>query len=276
MKRNKKKNAREDEREDEVLSGISEIVNRLLKHNGQNFVPFFQELFPYILGLLDSVHKASDRQVGLCIFDDLIEYGAPTSLPYIPHFIKAMIEYCGDTDVGVRQAAAYGLGVCALFGRELFTPYLQDAVAHLTALIKHPDAMTKKAVFPTENAISSIGKICGSHAGFLNIDQLILFWLSCLPTTHDKIESKLIYAQLCSFIEKSHPSVLGKDWSNLPKIVGIFATVLDTDLIDEEITMRIRNILKQMQVNVPQAILQQTFLALTPPQQHLISTHSRT
>jgi hypothetical protein len=46
--------------------------------------------------------------LGLCIFNDLIEYTGALSLNYQQHFVAPMLHYVTDTQPEVRQAAAYG------------------------------------------------------------------------------------------------------------------------------------------------------------------------
>jgi hypothetical protein len=65
----------------------------------------------------------------------------------------------------------------------------------------------------------------------------------------------------------SNPHLLGQGYQHIPKIVSVFGEVLGTDLIDEEITKRIVNILKQMQSALPADLLQRAFTALPPQSQ---------
>ena len=44
----------------------------------------------------------SDRQWGLCIFDDVIEYTGPLALNYQQHFVQQMLHYLTDEQAEVR------------------------------------------------------------------------------------------------------------------------------------------------------------------------------
>lgn len=72
----------------------------------------------------------------------------------------------------------------------------------LNAVITNPEARNEKNINPTENAISAVGRICEAHPTVVNLAQVLPVWLSYLPVTEDKIESRVIYNMLCSFVEK--------------------------------------------------------------------------
>lgn len=47
-----------------------------------------------------------------------------------------------------------------------------------------------------------------------------------MPIKADDVESKVIYGQLCGFIESSNVQLLGDHMQNLPKIISVFAEAL--------------------------------------------------
>lgn len=62
----------------------------------------------------------SDRQWGLCVFDDVIEFGGPACVKYQQYFLRPIIEGVSDKNAAVRQAAAYGCGTLAINGGPAF------------------------------------------------------------------------------------------------------------------------------------------------------------
>jgi len=57
-----------------------------------------------------------ERQIGLCMLDDMLEHCEGAALPLYQSFLPAMINYITDSNPSVRQAAVFGIGVCAQFG----------------------------------------------------------------------------------------------------------------------------------------------------------------
>jgi hypothetical protein len=261
----------DEQKDEEILASIAEVITRFVKYHKEHYLPFVPEIFPKVLELLQPNQLPTNRHAALCICDDLIEHAGAPSGPLIQHFIGPMMTMMGDQDKAVRQAAVYGVGVCAQFGGSFIAPYLPDILNRLTTVIRSQDATSRTYVYSTENAISSVGKICRYQAQVVNNSQLLPLWLSMLPTTKDKSESPLIYDNLCYFIESNNADLLGPGYSNLPKILSIFGAVLETELINEQLKQRIVAILKQMQKVLPTDALQGVWATLSDEHKHKLT-----
>lgn len=78
----------EDDEDVYVLSKVADITHALFAAYGQHFFPFFDALLPHFVKLLGSDRPWPDHQWGLCIFDDVIEYGGPACDKYTDHFLQ--------------------------------------------------------------------------------------------------------------------------------------------------------------------------------------------
>jgi len=243
----------ESQHDEEIVAGLAEILGVLAKRTKQNVVPFLQPLLPAFLEMLKPAGRISDRQAALCVFDDLTEHLGESAAPLFQHFFPFTVQYTSDQDPRVRQAAVYGVGVAAQMIPATVAPYIPDLLSRLSQVILSVDSRGEDYAGPTENAIAAVGKICQYHSNSVDVSKVLPVWLSWLPVTVDEVESKVTYAQLCSFIESSNPHILGQDYANLPKILDIFSSVLDTNLVDGDLTLRMVNILKQMQTSLPAA-----------------------
>ncbi len=76
------------------------------------------------LSTKNSAEEAS-RQWAICVYDDLIEFGGPAAWAYNNRFGQLMIKGLSDASADVRQASAYGIGVCAQFGGDNFNAMCQ-------------------------------------------------------------------------------------------------------------------------------------------------------
>ena len=84
--------------------------------------------------------------------------------------------------------------------------------------------------------------------------------------THDLTPLFIMIAAVCSF--SNNPHLFGEGYQNLPKILSIFAEILETSLIDDNLIQRIVRILKQLQSNnLPQELLQKAWTSLPQEQQ---------
>jgi len=256
----------EDERDNEILAEIGEVLGKILKHQKHLFMPHIEKLLPTVLEFCKSP-VASDRQTSICVFDDIVEYTGLTSLPLFQHFVPFIIQAIGDPDAGVRQAAVYGIGLIMQNGSTHVASIVPDVANRLNVVISHPESRKEENINATENAISAIGKILQYQSTSVDVQSLTNMWLSWLPVTEDKIESRVTYGLLCHFIETSNAYIFGQNFSNLPKILSIFGEILETDLIDETIERRIKSILKQLQSSLQGNVLQTVWGSLALPQQ---------
>jgi len=151
----------EDEayKDDEIISGLGEVMGHFLKYSKQHYYPLFiKELLPIVTEFLKPTSKTSDRQCALCIFDDIAEFGGPEALQLYPHFLPSVMTYTADEDPAVRQAAVYGMGVVAQMGGDAISGAIPELLVRLTAVVNSPNSRSEKYVISTENAIAAVLK----------------------------------------------------------------------------------------------------------------------
>lgn len=69
-------------------------------------------------------------------------------------------------------------------------------------MIQEPSSRQPENANPTENVISALTKICKYQStAITNLDEVLAFWLSCLPVWEDEDEALHIYDYLCDLIQ---------------------------------------------------------------------------
>lgn len=259
----------ENEQEEEVFDQVGDCLGTLIKTFKASFLPFFDELSVYITPMWGKDKTAEERRIAICIFDDVAEQCHEAALKYYDTYLPFLLEACNDANPDVRQAAVYGIGVCAEFGGSVFRPLVGEALSRLNNVIRHPDAQHADNIMAYDNAVSALGKICLFHRDSIDASQIIPAWLSCLPIKSDLIEAKIVHEQLCSMVERSDRELLGPNNQFLPKILSVFAEVLcaGKDLATEQTASRMINLLRQLQQTMPPAVLASTISSLQPQQQ---------
>lgn len=259
----------ENEQEEEVFDQVGDCLGTLIKTFKASFLPMFDELSSYLTPMWGKDRTAEERRIAICIFDDVVEHCREAALRYYDTYLPFLLEACNDENPDVRQAAVYGIGVCAEFGGSVFKPLVQEALSRLDVVIRHPNAQHSENIMAYDNAVSALGKICQFHRDSINAPQLVPAWLGCLPIKGDLIEAKLVHDQLCSMVERSDKELLGPNNQYLPKIVSIFAEVLcaGKDLATEQTASRMVNLLRQLQQTLPPSTLASTWSSLQPQQQ---------
>ncbi|KAG7160960.1 Importin-5-like 1 [Homarus americanus] len=241
----------EDDEDVYVLSKVADITHALFAAYGQHFFPFFDALLPHFVKLLGDDRPWPDHQWGLCIFDDVIEYGGPACDKYTDHFLQALLKFVTDKQGEVRQAAAYGCGVLGQFAGPAFAPVCAQAIPLLVQVIQSPDARNEVNLNPTENAIAAVTKVLKYNPSAINIDEVIPVWMSWLPVWEDTDEAPHVYGYLCDLIDGNHPLVLGPNNANLPRLMAIFSEAFKREAVEKEaeVTKRMLNIVRQLQAN---------------------------
>ncbi|CAJ1938559.1 unnamed protein product [Sphenostylis stenocarpa] len=259
----------ENEQEEEVFDQVGEILGTLIKTFKASFLPFFDELSSYLTPMWGRDKTPEERRIAICIFDDVAEQCREAAIKYYDAYLPFLLEACNDETPDVRQAAVYGLGVCAEFGGSVFKPLVGEALSRLNAVIQHPNALHSDNVMAYDNAVSALGKICQFHRDNIDSAQVVPAWLNCLPIKGDLIEAKVVHDQLCSMAERSDRELLGPNNQYLPKIVSVFAEVLcaGKDLATEQTAGRMINLLRQLQQTLPPSTLASTWSSLQPQQQ---------
>ncbi|KAG0494848.1 hypothetical protein HPP92_005842 [Vanilla planifolia] len=248
---------------------VGDCLASLIKTFKTSFLPFFDELSIYVTAMLGKDKSPEERRIAICIFDDVAEQCQEAALKYYDNYLPFLLEACNDENSDVRQAAVYGIGVCAEFGGSFFRPLVGEALSRINNVIRHPNAQQPDNVMAYDNAVSALGKICQFHRNSIDAAQIVPSWLSCLPIKGDLIEAKVVHEQLCSMVERSDSELLGPNNQYLPKVVSVFAEVLSAgkDLATEQTAGRMVTLLRQLQQTLPPAVLASAWSALQPQQQ---------
>ncbi|XP_055814570.1 uncharacterized protein LOC129884270 isoform X1 [Solanum dulcamara] len=259
----------ENEQEEEVFDQVGEILGTLIKTFKAAFLPFFDELSSYLMPMWGKDKTAEERRIAICIFDDVAEQCREAALKYYDTYLPFLLEACNDESPDVRQAAVYGLGVCAEHGGSAFKSLVGEALSRLNVVLRHPNAVQPENVMAYDNAVSALWKICNFHRDSIDSAQVIPAWLNCLPIKGDMIEAKVVHDQLCSMVERSDRELLGPNNEYLPKVVQVFAEVLcaGKDLVTEQTASRMITLLRQLQQTQPPATLASIWSSLQPQQQ---------
>ncbi|PKC17490.1 ARM repeat-containing protein [Rhizophagus irregularis] len=241
----------EEETEESVLGELSKTLHVVLKTHGTSYLPSFDKLLPIVTLFLADANPAA-RQWALCVLDDIVEFTGPASWNYHTHFLEKMIASLLDIASDVRQAAAYGIGVCAQFGGENYADAVAAALTPLFQVINSEDSRKEENVYATENAISAITKILKFNNSKFDVNAVIPIWLNSLPIRYDEVEAALTYTFLLDLLESQHPAILGNNNENFHNIILIFIDVLASAILPEAVSTRMVSAVKIMLSNLPE------------------------
>ncbi|KAM0427764.1 hypothetical protein ACHAPT_007220 [Fusarium lateritium] len=193
-----------------LLSDMNKAFHAIFKNHGAAFLPAWERLMTTYEGFLSSPDH-TQRQWGLCIMDDVLEYCGPESTRYANYITQPLIDGCRDASAAIRQAAAYGIGVAAHRGGAPWAQFLGGSVPYLFQVTQVADARNEDNVYATENACAALAKILHYNASTVgDVQNVITQWVETLPVTNDEEAAPYAYAYLAELIDQRHPVVMNQ------------------------------------------------------------------
>ena len=181
---------------------MNKAFHVVFKNHGVTFLPIWERLHATYKDFLNSP-DATQRQWGLCIMDDVLEFCGEQSWNYSTYIIEPLIAGCRDQVPANRQAAAYGIGVAAHKGGPQWSQFCGAAVEILFQVTQFPNARGDDDVYATENACAAIAKVLHYNAANVpNQQQVIAQWIDTLPIINDDEAAPYAYAYLAQLIDQ--------------------------------------------------------------------------
>ncbi|KAK5625482.1 hypothetical protein RRF57_001198 [Xylaria bambusicola] len=252
-----------------LLADMNKAFHSIFKNHGAAFLQPWERLMSIYESFLTS-RDPTQRQWGLCIMDDVLEYCGPESVRYAQSISTALLEGCKDSSAAIRQAAAYGIGVAAHHGGIHWSQFLASSLPYLFQVTQVPDARGDEAVYATENACAAIAKIL--HFNKQNVENpqaVVNQWVNTLPVTNDEEAAPYAYGYLVELIEQQNPAVT----SQVDKVFVYVGQTLEAEMLHGQLAVRVARAVQNLLVaaNVdPIPLLQQHF---QPAGQEIIRRH---
>lgn len=181
--------------EDELNFAVAECVGSLMKLHKQTFAPAFAALVPQIEALLGGTFGST--KIALFIIDDFVQYCGEPACAFYPKLVPLLLGFATHVRPEIRQAAAFGLGLCAEFGSpSAVSPFLPSIIHTMQSQAAAPQAREEANASPTDNMISTLLKI----ARHQQRPDLLPIWCMLLPLLADEGEAEINHNQLCDFL----------------------------------------------------------------------------
>lgn len=250
----------EIELDEAMLSEVSKTLQVLFKAKRTAFVRHWERLVP-VYDRFATVPDENCRQWAVCVWDDLIEFCGAEAWPFRQHFVKPLASGLQDESASVRQAAAYGIGVAAQHGGEVFAELVAQSLPSLFQLASAPDARHEDNIYATENAVCSIAKVCRFNAGKVqNLPELVSHWVALLPVTHDEQDAPYAYRFLGELMAGGDAAVT----EQLPHVVDAVAQAIETAVVEGQNRELLLSQFKALLATLPQGQPEQLVNAVQP------------
>jgi importin-5 len=190
------------EDDESLLSDMNKSFHTIFKNMGPAFIPSWQRLMPFYDSFVSSP-ASTQRQWAICILDDVLEFCGPQCWEFRDHIIQPLISGMQDENSANRQAAAYGVGIAAQKGGEVWAEFASASLDFLFQATKVPNARSDEEVFATENACAAIAKILHyNNSKVQNAQQVVELWIDTLPILNDEETAPYAYSFLAQLIDQ--------------------------------------------------------------------------
>ncbi|KAH3757236.1 ARM family protein [Pelomyxa schiedti] len=254
--------------EDDILAQLVECFSHLVQLHREVYIPaFLEHLLSDVADMLTPDKSWNERQKGLCFFDDIVEYAGAAAVPILPHFLSPLFQYTQDEMPELRQAAAFGLGICSQNLGEVFSGLAAEALRLILKSLQMKNSRsTEDQTRATENAVSAAVKICRYNYNRVNVAEAMPLLLANMPMQEDSEEGRVCHENLLFMLENPDMSspVIGANFANAPRIILILAHVVETEMMFPESAPRVALLLRRMQTTLPGPVLQTALTSLTP------------
>ncbi|KAF0734185.1 hypothetical protein Ae201684P_003140 [Aphanomyces euteiches] len=245
---------------------LADCLGSLAQTHPQRFFPVFQEtLLDKVLEMVQPHCLPEDRKLAVYLVDDVLEHCEP-SRSHLDTFVPILLNCVASDYPPLRQAASYGLSLCARLGQTAFTPYLNPAVELLWNLVHAADAWEPFMLNATDNAVSALGSM------LLHFDSLppTLFpqWLALLPLRGDVEESAALIQRLCAAAHAPH-RLFAEDPSNVPRLLSLIAEILSLELFEsnQPVFADMQSALHKLRTMVPDHVMKSVWQSMSSAQQ---------
>lgn len=127
-----------DEMEDDnyILTKGADVIHAMLKVHKSNYLPYMDNgIIPLVRRLISPERYWQERQWGICIWDDMMEFTGAACVKYQQMFVPTLLSFLGDSSSEVRQAASYGCGIMAQFGQDAFASMFWNFVKNYSLIL---------------------------------------------------------------------------------------------------------------------------------------------
>lgn len=241
------------EEEDSMVGMVGSVIRSMAtKCEGAYVGPFTANLFQIVWPFLNpdpTRASAAQNLMALLTLNEVVMRGGSAAKPFASKLLPIALRFAGNPDEDIRQTACYAIGACAVsLGESGFAKSCGMSLQCLAKVITAQDARGEKYGIATDNAISSVGKICkqqkSANAGA--VAKVLPVWLSWLPARNDKEEAPTVHNLLCDFLEDPKSPIYGPNRSNLPAIFKVLATIAGTDLVGADGSARVSSLITRI------------------------------
>lgn len=218
------------------ISNCQEVINKILAKHLPNFLS--EEKSPF------------EVKMGILLIQTLIENLGQSYLKVTwVELLTAVTAFCDYSDSVIREEVAYIIGLFAQHSQKDFNLIAEDCLKGLSTILQYTHNKDKDLDLAKYAVAISLGKMIKYQSETINHEACIEEWLKHLPIVNDFEEIESQHDLLCEVIAKKPELILGKDSSNVERILFILTKICNTGYSSTQIDQKIEKIFSSLKSN---------------------------
>jgi hypothetical protein len=231
------------ETDSETMGRYVDTLGFILRAQGTGCLAMVgSTVLPVANKLLEQRHDPGLRQVGVCLYDEILEHGGSAAIAAVaPTIAPHLLEGVSSPSAELRQSCAFGLGQLVKGSGEAIKSGLPAAVAALRGVLVAADANEPHMISATDNAVASLLRVLQTRGGDIGTriqQQALVAILSRLPLVADAIEARFVHGWFVKTLGSCAPILLGSAGERAGPLLMLLAQIASTHMesaaMDEE------------------------------------------
>ncbi|XP_031560296.1 importin-4-like isoform X2 [Actinia tenebrosa] len=210
---------------------------------GQAFAPYFAGFMPLLLKKIRKSLPTSDKSFAIGTISEVVLALGPATIPFVQHLYPVFVGALKDPDDEVRSNATYGLGLLVMNGGDVMVPYYQVLLEAFFSM-----SSSEQPGRVVDNVCGAVSRMIMAKRSAVPLDKVFPMIIQCLPLKEDFEENPTVYSCIIELFSDQHPQVM----QHLGHILGIFAQVLPSPDLQEDVRAGLVNMTKSVRQQYPQ------------------------
>jgi hypothetical protein len=216
----------DDNHDNLVMDGVSDLAGQLAKTMGPAFIPYFDEFHKYLIRFTKPTRLHSDRSMAMGCYAEVMAEIGPDAIKYAEVLLPIVKAMLVDSMEGVRRNAAFCVGVLVQSTGSALSSQVMNILQWLYPVCVRPDAKRGKDAggADIDNALASVARIIKTLPTVVPINYVLPVVINSLPLIGDPSEGPGIYECIATLLLNNEPTAVGLFTSIVPVFGECFAT----------------------------------------------------
>ena len=234
-------------REEKLQCATAEMINSLFLTHQKLMIPFVDFLSKQFLPkYLEPTASPKMQKFGLTLLIGIVINLNKLIPEDINSFLLTLFKFTSSPHAEVREAVYHGLSVIIESNIKEFKPMVQGCYKAIIISLQiklKPEEDQRNFWKARVRTVLTLGKIIMHQSENINVKEAVFIWVRQLPLAYYTDEAKLQHDMLLDIIETDPEVVFGKNGQELPRVVKVFAQLVNSRLVSAAFLPKMKKVI---------------------------------